>query len=57
MSYYTALNYAPFTDDLMMPMGEGASRAVTGIPPGYWVRLRAGWLLLLLPLPRGCCCF
>ena len=37
MSHYTAVAWAPFTVDLVLPLG-GAARPVTGIPEGYWVR-------------------
>jgi hypothetical protein len=36
MSYYTAIAFAPFTDDLMLPIKEKA-RAITGIPRGYLI--------------------
>lgn len=47
MSYYTGLTYAPFTDDLVMPVAAGAAQRVTGIPQGYWVcgaLVAVGWV-------------
>ena len=36
MSYYLSLSLAPFTDDLVVPLGEGQGRDIP-LPPGYWV--------------------
>jgi dipeptidyl aminopeptidase/acylaminoacyl peptidase len=37
MSYYTGITFAPFTDDLVMPVAADAAHKVTGIPDGYWI--------------------
>lgn len=35
MSYYTSIEYAKFTEDVMLPLGDGETTEIHGIPEGW----------------------
>lgn len=37
MSYYTSLAFAAFTDTTTLPLNDGQTTKIQGIPEGYWI--------------------